>query len=84
MVSCVCTCLPTAHNNLKNFLLLQAQAPGKDTWAGISMRGTTWLILFDGIMDAEMYVHILEKALLPSARKLYPGTNYLFMQDNDP
>ena len=48
------------------------------------MRGTTRLILFDGIMDAEMYVHILEKALLPSARKLYPGTNYLFMQDNDP
>ena len=35
-------------------------------------------------MDAEMYVHILEKALLPSAQKLYPGTNYLFMQDNDP
>ena len=48
------------------------------------MRGTTRLILFDGIMDTEMYVHILEKALLPSARKLYPGTNYLFMQDNDP
>ena len=53
-------------------------------WAGISMRGTTRLILFDGIMDAELYVRILEKALLPSARKLYPGTNYLFMQDNDP
>ena len=48
------------------------------------MRGTTRLILFDGIMDAELYVRILEKALLPSARKLYPGTNYLFMQDNDP
>ena len=48
-------------------------------WAGISMRGTTRLILFDGIMDAELYVRILEKALLPSARKLYPGTNYLFM-----
>ena len=53
-------------------------------WAGISMRGTTRLIIFDGIMDAEFYIHILEYALLPSARKLYPGTNYLFMQDNDP
>ena len=48
------------------------------------MRGTTRLIIFDGIMDAEFYIHILEYALLPSARKLYPGTNYLFMQDNDP
>ena len=53
-------------------------------WAGISMRGTTRLIIFDGIMDAEFYVRILEKALLPSTRKLYPGTNYLFKQDNDP
>ena len=35
-------------------------------------------------MNAEFYVRILEKALLPSTRKLYLGTNLLFMQDNDP
>ena len=52
-------------------------------WAGISMRGPTRLMLFDGIMIAGMYVRILEEALLPSAQRLY-GTNYLFMQDNDP
>ena len=41
-------------------------------------------MLFDGIMDAELYVRILEVALLPSSQTLYPGTDYLFMQDNDP
>ena len=53
-------------------------------WAGISLRGPTRLMLFDGIMDAELYVRILEVALLPSSQTLYPGTDYLFMQDNDP
>ena len=46
------------------------------------MRGTTRLVLFDGI-TAKLYVHILEIGLLPSVQKLYPGNNYLFMQDND-
>ena len=53
-------------------------------WGGISMPGRTRLMLLDGIMDANLYVHNLEIALLPSAQKLYHGTNYLFMQDNDP
>ena len=53
-------------------------------WAGISMKGPTDLMMFDGIMDAPLYVRILREALIPSAQRLYPGGNYLFMQDNDP
>ena len=53
-------------------------------WAGISMNGQTDLVMFDGIMDAELYVRILTEALIPSSRRLYPTGNYMFMQDNDP
>ena len=53
-------------------------------WAGISMNGRTDLVMFDGIMDAQLYVRILRAALIPSTRRLYPDGNYLFMQDNDP
>ena len=53
-------------------------------WAGISMNGRTDLVMFDGIMDAVLYVRILREGLIPSAQRLYPGGNYLFMQDNDP
>lgn len=48
------------------------------------MKGPTNMVMFDGIMDAELYVKILKDGLLPSAQRLYPGGSYLFMQDNDP
>ena len=41
------------------------------------MNGRTDLVMFDGIM---LYVRILREE---SAQRLYPGGNYLFMQDND-
>ena len=34
-------------------------------WAGISWRGTTRVCVFQGIMDAELYITILEVYLLP-------------------
>ena len=42
------------------------------------------MVMFDGIMDAELYVRILKEVLLPSASRLYPRNSYLFIQDNDP
>ena len=45
-------------------------------WAGISINGRTNLVMFDGIMDAQLYVRILREALLPSAQRLYPDSNY--------
>ena len=52
-------------------------------WAGISRRGRTGICLFNGIMNALLYVDILEKTLLPFIHNVYPD-NHKFMQDNDP
>ena len=53
-------------------------------WAGISKRGPTGLIIFDGIMDAEFYVsEILSNGLLPFIRDTFPDGRR-FQQDNDP
>ena len=52
-------------------------------WAGISKRGRTGICIFDGIMNKELFVNILEGTLLPFVREVYPD-NHKFMQDNDP
>ena len=52
-------------------------------WAGISWRGPTRVCVFEGIMDANLYVAILEGYLLPFIQTEYPS-NHQFMQDNDP
>ena len=52
-------------------------------WAGISLRGRTGVCVFDGIMDASMYVSILRETLVPFLREVYPE-GHRFMQDNDP
>ena len=36
----------------------------------------------DGTIDAEAYVGILERHMLPSKQRLFPGTPCLFQQDN--
>ena len=53
-------------------------------WAGISSKGPTSIIIFDGIMDKFFYTSILEKGLLPFIKKKYPNEDYRFQQDNDP
>ena len=53
-------------------------------WGGISKRGATKLLVFDGIMCADFYApEILGNTLLPFIRKVYPE-GHRFMQDNDP
>lgn len=52
-------------------------------WAGISWNGSTKVCIFDGIMNAEMYVDILSRCLVPFCQQVYPG-GHRFMQDNDP
>ena len=52
-------------------------------WAGISMRGRTGICIFEGIMDALMYIDILDKTLLPFLTKVYPD-GHRFVHDNDP
>ena len=47
------------------------------------MRGRTGICIFDGIMDACLYIQILEQTLIPFLREVYPDQHRL-MQDNDP
>lgn len=49
-------------------------------WAGISFRGATDIIIFDGIMNSEFYCNnLLQHGLLPFARVAFPDGNYRFI-----
>ena len=53
-------------------------------WAGISKRGATKILIFDGNMDAKFYVEeILGGTLLPFIRSKF-ADGHRFQQDNDP
>ena len=52
-------------------------------WAGISRKGRTPICIFEGKMNAVLYVDILRSALIPFIRETY-GPSHIFMQDNDP
>ena len=54
-------------------------------WAGISWSGATkaCILVFDGIMEAELYCQILDDHLVPFIQSMYPH-HHRFMQDNDP
>ena len=52
-------------------------------WAGISKKGATRIVIFEGIMDATLYIKILQTGLLPFIQRNYPES-HRFMQDNDP
>ena len=49
-------------------------------WGGISWYGATKVCIFDGIMNAERYISILELTLVPFVE----ANGHRFMQDNDP
>ena len=42
------------------------------------------MCIFEGKMDADLYVDILEETLVPSILQLFPDGYCRFMQDNDP
>ena len=53
-------------------------------WGGISKKGPTPLVIFNGIMDSEFYQQaILKDSLMPFINREYPDSHRLF-QDNDP
>ena len=41
------------------------------------------MLIFDGLVDANLCVRVLEDTLLPSVLRFFPD-RHLFMQDNDP
>jgi len=52
-------------------------------WAGISKCGRTEICIFEGNMDAPLYIDVLERTLLPFIESVYLE-GYHFMADNDP
>ncbi|VDH98003.1 Hypothetical predicted protein [Mytilus galloprovincialis] len=53
-------------------------------WGGISRRGTTQILIFEGILKSDFFVNtILRLGLLPFIRQTYPD-QHRFQQDNDP
>ena len=49
-------------------------------WGGISYCGTTKLCIFDGIMNAELYIQILKECLVIFLNQVYLN-GHCFMQD---
>lgn len=53
-------------------------------WGGISRRGSTKIIIFEGILKSDFFVNtILKLGLLPFIQETYPH-GHRFQQDNDP
>ena len=69
--------------NIHNLFLFRAKFPVKvQVWAGISKRDPAGICIFEGIMDAPLYVEV-RLTLLPFINKIYP-INHRFMANNDP
>ena len=52
-------------------------------WGGISCRGATKLVIFNGILVSTRLLKIYENSLLPFVKSAFPD-GHRFMQDNDP
>ena len=64
-------------------MLFRPKHPTKvHVWAGISWKGKTPIVIFDGKMNATGFIEVLTAGLVPYLRKV--DTNPKFMQDNDP
>ena len=55
-----------------------------NVWAGLSKRGATPILIFDGIMEKTFYCgEIIKSTLAPFLEEVFPD-GHRFMQDNDP
>ena len=88
-------CKVQSHQNRRRYTFHKAGEPAKKVpkpkhpysvmiWAGISKRGATGILVFDGIMRSEFYQEsILRGKFLPFVQATYPDHHRL-QQDNDP
>lgn len=61
-------------------ILFRPKHPAKvHVWAGISLKGPTKIIIFEGTMDGPLYVEILKTGLLPFLEEKFP-TGHRLMQ----
>ena len=56
---------------------------GTTVWGGISWRGKAPLVVVNGTLNADEYVHMLEEHFLPFCDEFYPN-GVTFQQDNAP
>ena len=52
-------------------------------WAGISSHGRSRLTIFEGKMNAPLFISILRQSLIPFIKDIFPD-GHRFVQDNDP
>ena len=84
---------PATHNTIVVYRLKDSVAPlmpmpkhpyKVHVWTGISRRGTTSILIFDGIMKSSFYIDsILTLGLLSFIKRVFPDRHRL-QQDNDP
>lgn len=68
-----------------SIFLIQGQAPYESACMGWHFKKTpTGICVFEGKMNAALYVEILDKTLLPFLHESFPDGNHRFMQENDP
>ena len=53
-------------------------------WGGISKKGVTQLVIFQGTSKVTNFCTIIEHGLLPFIRQHFTDGDYRFLQDNDP
>ena len=85
-----CTCNLTPKYSINNYYQMSPPPPHRakhpvkvHVWAGISWQGATEICIFEGKMNAPLFVSILERTLLPFLHNRLPD-GHKFMQDNDP
>ena len=55
-----------------------------NVWGCFCWNGVGDLYRIKGTMDADVYHYILQRKMVPSAKKLFDGDAWLFQADNDP
>ena len=53
-------------------------------WGGISKKGVTPLVIFQGTLTSTRYCRILQESLFPFLTEKFNSEDYRFQQDNDP
>ena len=74
----------TAHNYRNTIPTVKHGGGSIRVRACFTLHGTDAIHIIDGKMDAAMYRQILEKSLIPSAKRLFKRRKSTFHHDNDP
>lgn len=77
-------CVYWSQENPRQVLQREVNAPGVTAWAGISSRGLIGPLFFDGTVNGDNYLHLLQTEVEPVIKRLFPGEPVRFQQDGAP